>query len=493
MPAGHQGVERGDGWRAASSPGGTRPRAPPPQHAGPDRRRPSASPSMSQRGQPAAVRVRRSSRHPGSGLPARAMSSSASASAAAGPRRAGQRLRRPPGRAPSSRAGQRLVPDPGPGIGGVGGCAGRPRAAGRCASTPPAAWPAARRAAAAGSGRGGRASPPATRAPEPRASPSSTVSAWSSRLWPSSTAAAPVCRATSSSAGVPGAARRGLRAARAGPGGDGHPARPPPGRARGRPRPPRPGGPVRLIRAAARGRRSRRPPAAPAGAPRGPAPPPAPANPRRPSRRPAPGHRRSRSPSQRRTQALRTSATAGCGPMAGQPPRPCAPRARPAPATGPGAAISSLVGRVSGEVHTLLKVAIPASSTTALPRTASPGRTASSSGRCPASGGGSARSARRCPRRSLKRGPDLLDRGHHLRPDGVHHVVAVALDQCHHAGQAVQDLPLAGGLDGLDEAVAAAAPHRARPWRRRRSAAGPEWSPGRGRRRAGTRVICSCT
>ena len=56
------------------------------------------------------------------------------------------------------------------------------------------------RAAGAGSGRGPAAIPASERAPEPRASPSSTVSAWSSRVWPSSTAAAPSRSAASSRA-----------------------------------------------------------------------------------------------------------------------------------------------------------------------------------------------------------------------------------------------------------------------------------------------------
>ena len=46
--------------------------------------------------------------------------------------------------------------------------------------------------------RHARGIPARERAPEPRARPSSTVSAWSSRVWPSSTAAAP-CRAAASS------------------------------------------------------------------------------------------------------------------------------------------------------------------------------------------------------------------------------------------------------------------------------------------------------
>ena len=66
--------------------------------------------------------------------------------------------------------------------------------------------------------------PARARGPEPRASPSSTVSAWSSRVWPSSTATAPVCWASR-----PSAVYRALRAAASGHrprGGHRHPDRP---------------------------------------------------------------------------------------------------------------------------------------------------------------------------------------------------------------------------------------------------------------------------
>ena len=52
--------------------------------------------------------------------------------------------------------------------------------------------------------------------PEPRASPSSTVSAWSSRVWASRMRAAPVCGERPVEGGVPGGAGRGLRARRLG-------------------------------------------------------------------------------------------------------------------------------------------------------------------------------------------------------------------------------------------------------------------------------------
>ncbi len=65
---------------------------------------------------------------------------------------------------------------------------------------------------------------------------------------------------------------------------------------------------------------------------------------------------------------------------------------RPGPASW-GLANSSLVGRVSGEVHTLLKVAMPSLVHDLADEPGSPRRTASgSSGRCRACGAGSARS-----------------------------------------------------------------------------------------------------
>ncbi len=55
--------------------------------------------------------------------------------------------------------------------------------------------------------------PASDRAPEPRASPSSTVSAWSSRVWPSRTAAAPCRRGGVVERRVAGGPRGGLRTA----------------------------------------------------------------------------------------------------------------------------------------------------------------------------------------------------------------------------------------------------------------------------------------
>ena len=58
--------------------------------------------------------------------------------------------------------------------------------------------------------------------------------------------------------------------------------------------------------------------------------------------------------------------------------------------------------------------------------------------------------------------PDLRDRGHHLRPDRVHDVVAVSFHQRHHRGQPVHDLALGRGRHGIDQAAAVTAAHRAR-------------------------------
>src|SRR5262249_4910151 len=141
------------------------------------------------------------------------------------------------------------------------------------------------------------------------------------------------------------------------------PARPPPGRGRVPPGPPRRGGLVPLILAGAHDRRSRRPPAAAGAEPRGPAPPPAPANPRRPSRRPAPGHRRRGRPA-RGGRPCGPRPPRGGGPSRGQPSSALAPLPPTRSSQRAGAAISSLVGSVSGEVQTRLKVSIPASATT---------------------------------------------------------------------------------------------------------------------------------
>ena len=97
------------------------------------------------------------------------------------------------------------------------------------------------------------------------------------------------------------------------------------------------------------------PPRKPAGEPRRPAPRRAPASRRRRSRRPAPGRRRPGRPGRP-------------GPRGG-PPRPPRTSWLELGATRSshccGSANSALVGRVSGEVQTLLKVAMPAFSTTA--------------------------------------------------------------------------------------------------------------------------------
>ena len=148
--------------------------------------------------------------------------------------------------------------------------------------------------------------PASDRAPEPRARPSSTVSAWSSRVCASSTTSAPSSAAASA----------GRRTGRCG--------RRPPGRPRCRPGPGPPGpgrGPARGTArqrarrrrptlAAGRGRRSPPPPAARPRARRTRSPPPAPASPRLRSRRPAPARLRGDRPAPART-ASRTAATAG--------------------------------------------------------------------------------------------------------------------------------------------------------------------------------------
>ena len=66
------------------------------------------------------------------------------------------------------------------------------------------------------------------------------------------------------------------------------------------------------------------------------------------------------------------------------------------------------------------------------------------------------------PRRELNRSLICSTDGHHLRPDRVHHVVAVPLDQRHDRRQPVHDLLLLRGGHRVDQAAAVAAAHRAR-------------------------------
>ena len=216
---------RGAGWR---HPGPTEdvaghPPAPSRRTARIPRRRPSPSPSQAGAchprayNRPAITRSRRprvrgrgarpqAPAIPGPGRMAPAIPAPALAGRCATPRRrrsrpgrrspraAGRRCarapRRRPGRAPLQR-GQRLVPDPGPGVRRIEVVRVVPRLAAAAPRRPAQHGPPDRPS----SGRqqpAARAGIPASdRAPEPRARPSSTVSAWSSRVWPSSTAAAP--------------------------------------------------------------------------------------------------------------------------------------------------------------------------------------------------------------------------------------------------------------------------------------------------------------
>ena len=165
--------------------------------------------------------------------------------------RCGPAPRRPrPAARPRAAAAPRCAAAPA-GSAGSALC-GSSQASGRARRRPPRSSPGARREAAAGSGRRPRRMPAIERGPEPRPRPSSTVSAWSSRVCPSSTSASQ-------------AVGRPRRAPRSGPR-----APPPPGHrpcrratrddldrveARARSRSRRPARPARPTRAAGRGRR----------------------------------------------------------------------------------------------------------------------------------------------------------------------------------------------------------------------------------------------
>ena len=127
-------------------------------------------------------------------------------------------VRHHPGTERGDQRGQQVGPDPGPGVRRGRCCAGPPTGSARAPRTPCGS----RSRSTSSSGRSSvtpassrRAGIPASpRGPPPRASASSTVSAWSSRVCPSSTAAAS-CRWAASTnacvAGLPGSRLRPTR------------------------------------------------------------------------------------------------------------------------------------------------------------------------------------------------------------------------------------------------------------------------------------------
>ena len=245
-----------------------------------------------------------------------------------------------------------------------------------------------RRAAVGRSGRTARRMPASDRPPEPRARPSSTVSAWSSRVWPSSTSAAPSCSRSCSSTSY-----RACRAAASGP----CPSpRRRPGRSPSRRRPAPPAGrppapPGRPSPAAVRGRRSRRPPAGRACDPRRRRPTQAPASRRRPSRRP-----RLRRPARGRSVSAPADAASdgGDGGVRGSRSQFSTRRIQPS-----GSPSSAFDGRFAGSAQTALNSSMPTLSTTARTNGRRRG-TAPSWPRGRAAGAGSGR-GRRSPWRRL--------------------------------------------------------------------------------------------
>ena len=84
---------------------------------------------------------------------------------------------------------QRLLAGPGRGRTTGRRCAGRPTTRGHAPGRQPGSARVVRRGAGGGTGRTPQLMPDSERVPLPRPSPSSTVSAWSSRVWPSRTVA----------------------------------------------------------------------------------------------------------------------------------------------------------------------------------------------------------------------------------------------------------------------------------------------------------------
>ena len=241
------------------------------------------------------------------------------------------------------------------------GYAGRPTAQAAAPGRPHAGWPGPGRASDGGSGHAGRASPPGparqNRGPARAARSRPDRPGCGRAVPPRPRSAAPPVPARCTGRCAPRLPGHRRRAARL-------PGPAALGRARGRAELPRPGTPGPPSLPASRGPRSRHRRAAPAGVPRGPGRRPGPANPHPPSRRPEPGPQAP----DRRGSAGRRHAPGlprGAGPRPVSRPRPARLRGPPGRASS-GCTNSSLVGRVCGDVHTLLKVAIPASSTTAL-------------------------------------------------------------------------------------------------------------------------------
>ena len=290
----------------------------------------------------------------GSSSPRTRARSRAGAAPVSGTVGAGASTGRRPGRAPRPSAGPL-----------DGSCQGRP-SPGRSGQ---AARTVSRRRPSSGRTNGARRAgmPASARAPEPRARPSSTCSAWSSRVWPSSTAPAPSRRRGGLEGGEPG-----------GPGGLLGPARPAAAGRAGRDDPDDPdpvgaqvergpgdaGGDVARCGGASRGRRTPRetrsrsgPATATAAASRARES----APPLTPTTTGAAGVVADRGPHREPDVADRARRVGAAGPL----PRRRAAQAWTRATHAAGSRSSAALGRVSGPVHTALNPPVPTWSVTA--------------------------------------------------------------------------------------------------------------------------------